>query len=104
MAECEGTCERASLRLTQQSVNAMNHPDKGSRDDARRSQQHRENSDDSDDKQKSSDQAPGEGNESAYPDDDYWDEGVRDKSKKPPEETPEPDTGYRWEDSDEKSS
>lgn len=79
----------------------MNHPDKGSRDDTRRSQQHRENGDN---KQKSSDQAPGEGNESAYPDDDYWEEGLRDKSKKPPEETPEPDTGYRWEDSDEKSS
>lgn len=50
------------------------------------------------------DKAPGEQSESGYPDDDYWDHGVREKSKTPPAEPPEPDTGYRWESSEDGSS
>ena len=41
--------------------------------------------------------APGQSSESGYPDGDYWDKGLREKSKEPPTESPEPDTGYRWE-------
>lgn len=50
-----------------------------------------------DGKQESDDKAPGQSSESGYPNDDYWDKGVRDKSKEPPTDSTEPDTGYRWE-------
>lgn len=51
----------------------------------------------SDGNNEGNDKAPGRESESGYPNDDYWDQGVRDKSKKPPAESPEPDKGYRWE-------
>ncbi len=72
----------------------MTNPDKPSSDDERPVKQDK---DTSNNEQPEKDKAPGEHDESAYPNDDYWENGEGKKSRMPPDETPEPDNGYRWE-------
>lgn len=71
----------------------MTNPDERSSDDKRPAKQDK---DGSRAEQPGKDKAPGEHDESAYPNDDYWENGEGKKSRVPPDEAPEPDNGYRW--------
>lgn len=75
----------------------MTNPENKPQDDSSRTQQDKNRADS---EQESNDKARGKHSESSYPNDDYWERGVGQKSKAPPAESPEPDTGYRWEPSD----
>lgn len=72
----------------------MTNPDKKSTDDKSRPKQDKEEGDGTQPGYKKN---PGEHSESAYPNDDYWENGEGKKSRVPPDEEPEPDNGYRWE-------
>lgn len=80
----------------------MTNPDKQSRADTAHGNKH--DKDSTDGQQQSHEDAPGKQKESAYPNDDYWEQGVGEKSRQAPDESPEPDTGYRWESTEENSS
>ena len=72
----------------------MTNPDEQIKDDKRRDKQ---NDGEGKTVEPGGSKAPGDRDESAYPNDDYWEKGKGGKSRVPADENPEPDNGYRWE-------
>lgn len=79
----------------------MTNPEDGPQDDKSAIKQDTVSTDG---EQKSMEKAPGKRSESGYPNDDYWEQDVRENPKEPPDETPEPDNGYRWESAEDAST
>jgi len=71
----------------------MTNPDKQATDDKRAGQSDKSEKDTA---ETGGSKAPGDHDESAYPNDDYWENGKGRKSRVPPDESPEPENGYRW--------